>query len=467
MYSKYLESRHDVCKALVGRLSKVYPYVSILGKHVTGKQITVSTKNTSIRDTGERQCGFVVKIYNGKTYAEYSFSDISENKLDELEKEIHKAALLPGTILDNHVHLSPIPDEPLVKTFSRPIEGKTFSVEEVIEKLTEIKDVMESYDDRIVMARASLGYYETSAMFISPNRDLNQNYTWISVVMNATASGEKGIKSNRDFRAGNSFETCFKEALNGAKETAKIAIELLDAEMVTPGEYDIITDPSITGLIAHEAFGHGVEMDMFVKNRAKSRQYLQKEVASPLVEMHDGASATYSCASYFFDDDGVLAHDTLIIRQGILQTGISDAVSAMQLGTVPTGNGRRESYKRKAYTRMTNTFFSPGESSLEDMIASVKHGYYLCQTYNGMEDPKNWNIQCMCAYGKEIKDGKFTGKIVSPVIMSGYVPDLLKSISMVSKDFVIEGSGHCGKGYKEWVTVSDGGPALKARCKLG
>ena len=255
----------------------------------------------------------------------------------------------------------------------------------------------------------------------------------------------------------------FEKKIDG---TIALAEELLGATMIEPGEYEIITNPSITGLIAHEAFGHGVEMDMFVKHRARARNYVGKQVASPLVEMHDGAAAADSVASYFFDDDGVLAHDTLIIKDGILQTGISDVISAMELGTEPTGNGRRESYKRKAYTRMTNTFFAKGTSKLEDMIKSVKHGYMLFETNNGMEDPKNWNIQCTAEYGREIKDGKFTGKIVSPVVMSGYVPDLLMSISAVSDDFEVIGAGHCGKGHKEWVPVSDGGPCLKARCKL-
>ena len=51
--------------------------------------------------------------------------------------------------------------------------------------------------------------------------------------------------------------------------------------------------------------------------------------------------------------------------------------------------------------------------------------------------------------------------------MSGYVPDLLKSITMISDYFEIEGAGACGKGYKEWVRVTDGGPHLKAKVKLG
>ena len=183
--------------------------------------------------------------------------------------------------------------------------------------------------------------------------------------------------------------------------------------------------------------------------------------------MYDGAASCVSAASYFFDDDGVEAHSTHIIKDGILQTGISDCLSAMELGSVPTGNGRRQDFSRKVYTRMTNTWFDKGNDKLEDMIKSVKHGYYLCQTNNGMEDPKNWQIQCTAEYGLEIKDGKFTGEIVAPVVISGYVIDLLNSISMVSDEVKVLGSGMCGKGHKEWVYVSDGGPYLKAEAKLG
>ena len=304
-------------------------------------------------------------------------------------------------------------------------------------------------------------------MFISKNRDLCQNYAWCNAVMIPIARDGDNVKSSYHVKGYNNPRRCLEELLQESDEYCQLTIDLLNSELIKPGVYDIVCEPSITGLIAHEAFGHGVEMDMFVKNRALAKEYVGKRVASPLVNMHDGADATLSAASYFFDDDGVLASDTLIIKDGILQTGISDVISASILGTKPTGNGRRESYKRKAYTRMTNTFFSPGEDKVEDMIKSIKYGYLLAQTDNGMEDPKNWNIQCVCAYGREIKDGQFTGKIVAPVVMSGYVPDLLNSITMVSDTCTVIGSGHCGKGYKEWVMVSDGGPYIKARCKLG
>ena len=466
MFSKYLENKHDLCKDLLNRLVDKFPYVSILGKHVEGDSVRVTTSMTSIEDSMEKQCGFVVKIYNGKCYSEYSFSDITKDNIDKLEKDILTKIKVSDDILNNHVNGKVIPDEPLVKEFSRSREGKDLSIEQAVEKLKALKDLVHSKDEKIIQVMGIYESYEVSSFFISKNRDLKQNYPWILAVMVAVIRDQNNVKNARIYEGGINAEKMFDSLYNKVDNLVSLANELLHATMIEPGEYDIITNPSITGLIAHEAFGHGVEMDMFVKHRARARKYINKPVASPLVEMHDGAAAADSVASYFFDDDGVLAHDTLIIKNGILQTGISDAISAMQLGTEPTGNGRRESYKRKAYTRMTNTYFSRGTSKLEDMIKSVKHGYMLFDTNNGMEDPKNWNIQCTAEYGREIKDGKFTGKIVSPVVMSGYVPDLLMSISMVSDDFEVIGAGHCGKGHKEWVTVSDGGPCLKARCKL-
>ena len=151
----------------------------------------------------------------------------------------------------------------------------------------------------------------------------------------------------------------------------------------------------------------------------------------------------------------------------MLKSYLVDRLGSRIMNQPMTGSARRQSYEFAPPSRMTNTFFEKGTDKLEDMIASIDHGYMLFETNNGMEDPKNWAIQCVAEYGIEIVDGKLTENYVSPVVMSGYVPDLLKSISMVSDDFEVIGAGMCGKGYKEWVRVSDGGPALKAKVKLG
>ena len=113
--------------------------------------------------------------------------------------------------------------------------------------------------------------------------------------------------------------------------------------------------------------------------------------------MKDGATSAREVASYLFDDEGTPGSDTTVIDGGILTSGISDLLSATRLNIRATGNGRRESFERKAYARMTNTFFAPGEDKLENMIASIQSGYLLENYYSGMEDPKNWGIQCVIA----------------------------------------------------------------------
>ena len=464
-FSSFLNSRRENCRALVSELGKNFAYVGILGSDVKSSAIRVNRNTSDIGEGGAAECGFVVKMHNGHAFFEYSIDDITGDT-SALASRIIDAVKVEESLVDKEISV-PVPaDEPMVKSFSRECDFDNFSDEELLARCTEIKDEILSKSDKLLNVIVAVMPFTVSKLFVSKNRELDQFYSWVNVMTMAVyRDGEKMVMAREG-----TYSNLMGEALDEIPSHIPALInkceKLAKAKPIVPGVYDVITDPSISGLIAHEAFGHGVEMDQFVKDRALAKYYVGDYVASPICNMRDGAAATFSTASYFFDDDGVLAQDTQIIKDGILVAGISDLVSATELGTEPTGNGRRQSYKRKAYSRMTNTFVCPGNDKLEDMIASIKHGYMLFETNNGMEDPKNWQIQCTAEYGIEIVDGKLTDNYVSPVVMSGSVPELLKSISMVSDDFKIIGAGSCGKGYKEWVRVSDGGPALKVRVKL-
>lgn len=460
MLDKYLKSRITDAKKLVKELKKDYDYVSVLGSAVKTKQISVSTHINSIDDV-DSECGFVIKVYKDGRYSEYSCNDIKGLKANDVIK-----AVKLNKIVSDDFKVKMLQEDKLVKNYLRE-DKSDISDKEIVERLNKVKTKLEKKDKRLINYVSRYVKRETSKIFVSDKKCLTQKYDWINVILLTVVRDGNNIKDNYDAQGEASSSLALKKFEKNAESVLDIAIRMFEAKPVKPGKYTIITDPSISGLIAHEAFGHGVEMDMFVKNRAKAKDFVGKYVASNIVDMYDGASSCVSAASYFFDDDGVEAHNTQIIKKGILQTGISDCLSAMELGTIPTGNGRRESYQRKVYTRMTNTWFGPGKDKLEDMIKSVDYGYLVCETNNGMEDPKNWQIQCTAAYGLEIKDGKLTGKMVSPVVISGYVIDLLSSISMVSDEVTIHGSGMCGKGHKEYVYVSDGGPYLKAEARLG
>ncbi len=460
MLDSFLKSRLEHAIKLCKDLRKTYDYVSVLGSVINTKSIVVSTHSNFV-DEVDNECGFVIKLYKNGRYSEYSCNDIKGLKA----KDVVSAIKLNKPVSDKF-KVKMLEEKKLIKNYLREDES-SISDEEILYRMKNVKKQLEKQDNRMINFVSRYVKRQTSKIFVSEKRCLTQKYDWINVVLSLVVRDKDNIKDNYSAQGEANSLLALEKYEHNALKQLDLAIKLLGAKPIKPGKYEIITDPSISGLIAHEAFGHGVEMDMFVKNRAKAVDYVGKYVASKIVDMYDGASSCISAASYFFDDDGVEAHNTQIIKKGVLLSGISDALSAMELNTIPTGNGRRESFQRKVYTRMTNTWFGPGKDKIEDMIKSIKHGYLLCETNNGMEDPKNWQIQCTASYGLEIKNGEFTGEIVAPVVISGYVIDLLNSISMVSDKVTIHGSGMCGKGHKEWVYVSDGGPYLKAEARLG
>jgi len=471
--SLYLKKVKPALQELLEGLLKKYGYASILAADSKSKLYNVSRRGTVItEDDILSGRGFVARVYDGTSYCEYSFNEIDRESIPDIINKIEKELIPLKNVLPDGITESVfgmVDDEPCKLEKSSNFETSPWKLgsSEIVDFLTKLSEKGRAFDKRILDCSVGIVSQQYHKLFLSRNRDMEQNILWTtgSIVM-MTSRGEE-VKYYYKVYSDLGGAEILEEMEHDIESVAETTLKLLESEPIKPGEYDCICAPDVTGVIAHEAFGHGVEMDMFVKKRALAENYIGEYIASPLVTMHDGAAAADETGSYFFDDEGVLAQDTVIIDKGILKRGISDALTALRLGTAPTGNGRRQSYERKAYTRMTNTYFEAGCDKLEDMIASIEYGFLLENCMSGMEDPKNWGIQCMVNIAREIKNGRLTGKIYSPVVLTGYVPDLLKSISMVSDEVKLFGSGFCGKGYKEFVKNSNGGPYIKARIRLG
>lgn len=469
---EYITEVKPLLKKLLSRLLERFEYASILATESKGRLYSASKKNIAIReDAMATERGFCVRVISNGIMAEHSFNEIKEELIGEIFEKIcveleNLKRQIPEGINFRRISVPNEEETYFCEATEYEIHPSELGDEKIIDMLKGLVKEALSYDENIKDCEARARYQEYTKLFLSDKKDMTQSVMWTAGTISIYVS--KG----EIFR--DSYTPCsilggaeiFGEMEKKLKDGCEAALALLNSEHIKPGEYECICAPDVTGMIVHEAFGHGVEMDMFVKDRAQAKDFIGQYVASELITMHDGGKAIPQVASFFFDDEGVEAGDTVIIEKGVLKRGMADSVSADYLGCRPTGNGRRESFSRKAYTRMTNTIFEPGESSVDDMIASVKYGMLLTQASSGMEDPKNWGIQCMVSMAQEIVDGKLTGKVFSPIVLTGYVPDLLKSITMISKDFEAGGTGFCGKGYKEWVKVSDGGPYIKARIHL-
>jgi TldD protein len=471
--SKHLTEKKPLCEKLLKQLLQSYSYASVLAVDSVGKSYSIAKSGINIGETGVyTEMSYVVKVYDGESYGEYTFNQLTEDKLSDIVAHIGQNLMPWKEHMPEGLGVRKFPVIPEEKlTFSKSTQFEINPMEvsdgEIMDQLSTLRNQVLAADEILFDCSVRFSYQIYHKLFLSPNKDMEQNVMWSTGGFYPMALRENEVMESSASVSGDAG----LEILKGLEAQIPKALEqlhlLLISEPMIPGEYDCICTPDVTGLIVHEAFGHGVEMDMFVKDRALAKEYIGEYVASPLVTMHDGAAAASQTASFFFDDEGTLAQETVIIDHGILKQGICDAQAAMSLGVSPTGNGRRQSAERKAYTRMTNTYFEPGTDRLEDMIASISYGFLLDCAGGGMEDPKNWGIQCMVELAREIKDGKFTGRTFSPVVMTGYVPDLLKSISMMSEELELSGTGMCGKGHKEWVKVSLGGPCIKARIRLG
>ena len=473
-FSAYLSGIKPGLRELIGLLRRDYDYVSVLATDSRGLAVRISQHARSVAsETMTTERGIVVRVYKNGQYSEYALNEFDPDRVEETAEQILKALREQQEILaatgTNIYDTAMLRDEPQTLFVEKETEQlpETTDVKALIEKLGALSDAGMGMSEYMIESIANAQSTHICKMFLTENRDLCQSYVYsegaaVAVVMREGRNqlGYQGV-------SGLCGPELFDQLQDKMSKAVKTAVELLDAGRIEPGEYDIIASPEVTGLIAHEAFGHGVEMDMFVKNRALGKEYVDKRVGSDLVTMHEGALCAENVTSYAFDDEGTLAGDVIEIDRGILKTGICDALAALRLGVEPTGNGKRENFEHKVYTRMTNTVFDSGTDTLEDMIASIKHGYLLEGMESGMEDPKHWGIQCIIKMGREIVDGKLSGKVVAPIIMTGYVPDLLGNISMLSPDREIFGSGGCGKGHKEWVKVTDGGPYLKTKARLG
>jgi len=436
------------------------PDLSVLLLNRTGIQITITNQEERVIERPPT-AGSVVSIFDGTTIYERAVSGFARS-------DVEKAA---GDLIRNVNSSKGGHDEKPERhgdfVTSMKIDPLTVSTQEKLEKCRELHYRLQGHDPRIVNANVIYIERNEYAVFADSHADLAQRVQRVIVYAALYAMDTNGVtRVNMKIKSATGGLEVFEFSDDEIQALVKNTLALLKAERIEPGEYQVISAPGVSGTICHESFGHGVETDMFLKERAKAAHFIDKVVGSPLVNIYDDPSYHGAAGSYFFDDEGQLSSPTQIVENGVFRRGITDFYSANALGLVRSANGRKQDYSRKTYARMSNTFFAPGESKVEDMIAQVEHGVYLDDWNSGMEDPQGWGIQVTCRYGHEIKNGKITDRVFAPIGISGYVPDVLGSITAVSDSFSLE-AGMCGKGHKELVINSAGGPHLLFKARLG
>jgi TldD protein len=246
-----------------------------------------------------------------------------------------------------------------------------------------------------------------------------------------------------------------------AHEAADYTTMLFDAVEPPVGELPVVLAPGVTGILLHEAMGHGFEADFNRKGISIYADRVGKKIAPETVTIYDDGTNQRLRGSINIDDEGVGGQKTPLVEKGILRSYMHDHISANHYKCKSTGSGRRQSFRHPPVPRMRNTYMINGPHKPEEIIKSVKKGLYAEVFSNGQVQIGAGDFTFFLKHGRMIEDGKLTS-VVKDANLIGSGPKVLEAVQMVGDDMkMFSGGGWCGKDGQR-VPVGFGLPTVKA-----
>ncbi|MDH3682701.1 MAG: TldD/PmbA family protein [Acidimicrobiia bacterium] len=331
-----------------------------------------------------------------------------------------------------------------------------------VDLLRRAEDVARGTDPAIT--QVSAGYADSRRRILVANSDgvlASDDQTRTRFSVQCVASGDAGLQTGYE-SVGLSvgfelFDRYDVETL--ASRAANRALTKLRARPAPSGTLPVVIGPGSGGVLFHEACGHGLEADLVRKGASAFAGRLGEQVASPLVTLIDDGTMAEEWGRYAVDDEGAPAARNVLIEDGVLVDYLWDGIRSREEGRTPSGNGRRQSYRHLPMVRMTNTYLAGGDSSPDDIIASVDNGVYVARLGGGQVNTASGDFVFGMVEAYLIEDGRLTAPLREGQLI-GNGPKVLQQIEAVGNDFEMGPPGTCGKDG-QGVPVGDGVPTLK------
>ncbi len=385
------------------------------------------------------------------------------NKLrDKVELAIGHARLV-GKETSKFSQIEPIIDVATSETKKNPLTVP----------LASKKQLLDEYNDIILSTHkiqtSNIGYHDSQKKITFANSEGTYiEQTKIDLGLRLTAiSAEDGQVQQVGLSLGSQGDFSAIEGLQEqVRQTAQRAVRLLSAPQAKGGEYTVVLDPVLAGVFAHEAFGHLSEADHVYENkRLQDIMVLGRRFGVKHLTIVDGAAVPRLRGSYKYDDEGIPATKTYLIREGILEGRLHSRETAAKMGEKTTGNARAINYLFPPIVRMTNTYIEPGTLSFEDIVSDIKEGIYAKDWYGGTTSLEMFTFSAAEAY--MIRNGKIA-ELLRPVMLSGNIFVTLGNIDTIGNDLQMNQGGGCGKREQSPLPVSNGSPHIRIRrCLVG
>lgn len=336
-------------------------------------------------------------------------------------------------------------------------------IDRKIPYLQKINDKVFSLDKRIIKSQIWFDDETSYIMMATSDGRIVCDYQPMTSIYVGCSAEQDGKRERNSFnlaaRQGIEFYTP-ENVDRLATEAVSRTVELFKAVKPEGGEMEVVLAAGSSGILLHEAIGHGMEADFNRKGISIFADKIGKPVAEKFVSIVDNGTIEHLRGSINVDDEGNESQNTYLVENGILRSYMHDRISAKHYGVKPTGNGRRQSFRYPVVPRMRNTYMLPGPHSKAEIIKSVKKGLYAKDFSNGQVFIGAGDFTFYVLSGYLIEDGKLT-KPVKDINIIGNGPDVLKKVVMVGDDLgFAEGGWTCGKDGQS-VPVSQGLPTVK------
>jgi len=435
----------------------------------TNKTRQVSVVNGSIRNfNSSSRSGLAIRVKLGGAWGFASTTTIDPESIKKVAKKAYELAKKSGDYSDKKISL------PKITAYTKKLKAKVKINHEDVdtkEKLGFVRalDSAQAEADKRIVNRMS-NYVEGVRNYELVNSfgcELQWNEVRTLLIVSSVAAESGRLETSLGRKYGTVGYELVKETDPNefGRGVAREAVEMLSAAKPPSGFMTVIVDPDIAGLLAHEVMGHASEADEVIRQRSFLSNAVGKQVGSELVTMVDDGTVKKAYGSIPFDSEGTPSSRTVIIKNGLYKGFMHSLETAGEFHSTPTGNARAQDYTRRVFVRMTNTFFEPGDCTLDEIFEDTKEGLLAVHGISGMEDPVGGGFQCRVLKGYVIKNGQ-KKDLVRSFTLTGKALDILKTVDLVGKDLELRG-GHCGKGEEDWVPVADGGPYMRVKLIVG
>jgi TldD protein len=438
-------------------LSRGGQYCDLYFEHKVSSYIGVEDKAVNRAYTNV-DFGVGIRVLKGDETG-YSFTE------EITPKAMEQAAKSAAAIADSAGRKAPaeFKTAPAPRYYPIEVSWETVRTDRKVPLLATINDKVFALDKRIIKCGVFFNDEVRYVLVVRSDGLMATDFQPMTATYVNTVAEQNGRREDAFFGLSGRYGMEFykPEVLDRlAREAVRRNILMFDAAKPAAGEMEVVLAPGTSGILLHEAIGHGMEADFNRKKISIFSDKIGQPVAEKFVSIVDDGTNPNLRGTINVDDEGNPTERTMLVENGILRSYLHDRISADFYKVKPTGNGRRESFRYAPIPRMRNTYMLPGPHTRDEVIASVKKGLYAEEFTNGQVFIGAGDFTFYVKQGYLIEGGKLT-RPVKDINIIGNGPQVLKRITMVANDLQMsEGGGTCGKNG-QGMPVQMGLPTVK------